>query len=146
MTLSLFTNTSERNSIDKILNNIASLEGTLKIGTSIINPVIIVSDLSVWAMRVCNYANIPEFGRYYYVNDIKSVGNNLWEITCHVDVLSTYAQEIRAQVGIIERQENLWNLLLDDPNYKVYQNPQIVVQNFSSGFTEPTFILAVAGG
>ncbi len=79
------------------------------------------------------------------MTDIKSVNNNLWEITARVDVLSTYAIQIRAQTAVIKRQENSWNLYLDDPQFKVYQNPNIVVKNFPNGFSTQNFVLAVAG-
>ena len=116
----------------------------LKEETSIIDPVIkIECDLSNYVN--CNYLTIPEFGRKYFVNNIRSVRNGLVEFSCHVDVLSSFADSIRTNKAIIKRQENKWNLYLNDGTFKVYQNPMVLTKAFPSGFTTQEFVLAVAG-
>ena len=144
MTLTLYKNNSEQNAVTKSLTQVQQLTGTLRNGTSIIDPVILVSDID--NITGVNYCKINEFNRYYFINNIKSVNNNLWELSCHVDVLQSFAIEIRAQSGIVERQENYFNLYLNDGNtFQVYQNPQIATIKFPSGFTDPCFIIAIAG-
>ena len=144
MTLTLYKNNSEQNAVTKSLTQVQTMTGTLRNGTSIIDPVILVSDVS--DISGVNYCKINEFNRYYFINNIKSVNNNLWELSCHVDVLQSYADEIRAQSGIVERQENYFNLYLNDGNtFQVYQNPQIATIKFPTGFTNPCFIIAIAG-
>lgn len=140
----LQTNTSENNKLDKSLTNIATLSGTLKSECSIIDPVIqIEGDISDYTG--CNYCTIDTFGRSYFVQNIRSLRNGLFEISCHVDVLSSFATQIRACTGIINRQENDWNLYLDDGSFKVYQNPVILTKEFPSGFSTQSYVLAVAG-
>ena len=144
MTLTLYKNNSEQNAVTKSLTQIQTMTGTLRNGTSIIDPIILVFDVS--DINGVNYLKINEFNRYYFINNIKSVNNNLWELSCHVDVLQSYADEIRAQSGIVERQENYFNLYLNDGNtFQVYQNPQIATIKFPAGFTNPSFIIAIAG-
>ena len=144
MTLTLYKNNSEQNAVTKSLTQIQTMTGTLRNGTSIIDPVILVSDVT--DISGVNYCKINEFNRYYFINNIKSLNNNLWELSCHVDVLQSYADEIRAQSGIVERQENYFNLYLNDGNtFQVYQNPQIATIKFPAGFTDPCFIIAIAG-
>ena len=60
-------------------------------------------------------------------------------------MLSTYADGVKEQEAVIHRQENNWNLYLDDGLFKTYQNPRIGVTAFPSGFTVQNFVLAVAG-
>ena len=144
MTLTLYKNNSEQNAVTKSLTQVQTMTGTLRNGTSIIDPVILVSDVT--DISGVNYCKIDEFNRYYFINNIKSVNNNLWELSCHVDVLQSFATEIRAQSGIVERQENYFNLYLNDGNtFQVYQNPQIATIKFPAGFTDPCFIIAIAG-
>ena len=112
MTLTLYKNNSEQNAVTKSLTQVQTMTGTLRNGTSIIDPVILVSDID--NITSVNYCKINEFNRYYFINNIKSVNNNLWELSCHVDVLQSFATEIRAQSGIVERQENYFNLYLND--------------------------------
>lgn len=137
-------NRSEQNKLDKTLTTITTLTGTLKTETSIIDPVIIVEG-ALSDLKTCNYCTISEFGRSYFVNNIKSIRNNLIELTCHVDVLTTYKTAIRNNMAICKRQENNWNLYLNDGSFKVYQNPMVLTKLFPSGFTSPQFVLAVAG-
>ena len=137
-------NASEKNKLTKEITNIATVSGTLKNGTSIIDPVIsFEGDLSSFVN--CNYMTITTFGRSYFVNDIRSIRNNVYEISAHVDLLSSFATEIKSNTAIVRRQENMWNLYLNDGIFKTYQNPEIVTKAFPSGFTTQEFVLAVAG-
>lgn len=137
-------NNSEMNRVSKSIDNLFTVSGVLKEDTSIIDPVIkIKCDLS--DVTGCNYLSIPAFGRSYFVNNIRSVVNGLVEFSCHVDVLSSFASEIRGNKAIIKRQENAWNLYLNDGSFKVYQNPIVLTKSFPSGFTTQELVLAVAG-
>ena len=135
---------SEPIRMDKDTDVIDTYSGTLREGTSIIDPVIKI-ECDISDVRRCNYLTIPSFGRSYFVKNIVSVRNDLVEFSCHVDVLSTYATEIRRNTGIVKRQENLWNLYLNDGSLKIYQNPQVVTKEFPSGFSDMQFVLGVAG-
>lgn len=144
MILTLYSNNSENIRMDKQLTEIASLTGTLKEETSVIDPVIIVSDIDSYVTLI-NYAYIQEFKRYYFVTNIHSVRNNLWRLSMHVDVLETYKLDIRENSGIIERNESLYDLQLNDGLFRTRQNPRIVQQVFPSGFNTWNFVLGVAG-
>lgn len=137
-------NKSEQNKLDKTLATITTVSGELKQETSIIDPVFVVEG-NLSDFRNSNYCTISAFNRSYFINNIKSVRNNLIELSCHVDVLSTYKAAIRNNMAICKRQENYWNLYLNDGSFKVFQNPMVLTKLFPSGFTSPQFVLAVAG-
>lgn len=139
------TNSSENNKLDKTLTDISTLTGVLRQETSIIDPVIRVEgNLSEYVNA--NYCTIPEFGRSYFINNIHSIRNGLFEIVCHVDVLTSFKTQIRANSAIIHKSERNWNLYLNDGSLKTYQNPLVYTKKFSSGFPESEyFILGVAG-
>jgi len=138
-------NKSEVNRLSKNTEVIESRQGSLRSESSIIDPVIRLQTDSI-NIANANYMLIPDFGRYYFIKDIVSIRHHLWEISCHVDVISTYADQIRAQTAIIKRQENKYNMYLDDGVFKVYQNPYIITKAFPNGFSTESFVLAVAGG
>lgn len=146
MTVTLQTNSSPEIQLDKTIADVAALTGNLKAETSLIDPVILISgDLEDYA--AVNYMTITEFGRSYFVRGIRSVRNNLVEITGHVDVLTTYKEQIRTNRGITSRQERNWNLYLNDGSLRAYQNPYVTPHPFPSGFASArSFVLAVAGG
>lgn len=144
MNVILQKNTSGRNYLAKNIETLLNVSGYLKESTSIIDPVIKI-ECNLSDLVQCNYMTIPEFGRSYFVNNIRSITADIAEFSCHVDVLSTYAQQIRSNNAIIKRQENRWNLYLNDGSFKVYQNPMVLTKAFPSGFTTQEFVLAVAG-
>lgn len=142
--ITLQINASEKNALDKNITDIVTISGVLKNNTSIINPIIIIEgDLSQFVH--CNYMTIPIFGRSYFINDITSIANNLFEISAHVDVLSSYKNEIRNNTAIIKRQSDKWNLYLNDGSLHVYQNPHVITRSFPSGFNTTELVFAVAG-
>lgn len=138
-------NESERNRVTKTLTAIATVTGVLKDTTSIIDPsFIITGDIADYV--TCNYCTIAVFGRSYYVKDMRSLRNNVFEISCHVDALSSFSAQIKACTGIVQRQETNWNLYLNDGVFKVYQDPIIQVKEFPTDFDPPQYVLAVVGG
>lgn len=140
----LQTNNSEKNKLDKDLATISTISGTLKNETSIIDPIILI-EVDLTNLVNCNYMTIPAFGRSYFVTNIRSIRRNLVEVSAHVDVLSSFATQIRSNVAIVRRQENSWNLYLNDGVFRVYQNPMVLTKEFPTGFSTFEFVLAVAG-
>ena len=137
-------NSSDTNVISKSITDITTVSGTLKEATSILNPVIKIEGS---IPTTCNYMYISEFGRYYYIVDIRSINNDLFEVTGRVDVLKTYETAIKNCEGIVARQETKgnWNLFLDDGSFKTYQQQMITIKKFPHGFNTQSFVLALAG-
>ena len=147
--ITLYNNRSELNKIGKsYVKLVGPVTAVLKDETSIVDPVIILSGVTDANAAACNYIYIENFVRYYFVNDVKSIRNGVWQLTCHVDVLQSFKTGILNQYAIVSRQEKFWNLLINDGEFKIYQNSIIGRVPFASGFTAqtPCYVLAVAGG
>ena len=145
MIIRFYKNLSDRNHVDKNITQIGSnVTGTLRDDCSIINPVIRLEEFTGFDVTECNYAYIVEFGRYYYINNI-TLTNKLYEISMHVDVLMTYRNEIRSNSAVVSRQENAYNLYLQDGVFKTYSQPHIQIAQFPSGFSGNHLIFSVAG-
>lgn len=144
MNVTLFINQSPVNALNKQLTELVSYECRLKDSTSIINPTILLqSELS--NLVTANYCYIPTFHRYYFINDITSVNNSIFEISCHVDVLKSFAAVIYTSQAIIKRQENQYNLLINDGSVRTYADSWTFTKTFPAGFSNPSIILNVAG-
>lgn len=141
----LMTNNSADNVAEKDFTTIDTLTGTLKNETSITNPVIKIEYDG--ALQNVNYFYIPQFQRYYFVSDIRSIRSNIWEISGHCDVLTTAWKlgTLKQCKGITRKQENKWNLMLNDGSFRTYQDPIITTELFPSGFNTFQYVLAVAG-
>lgn len=145
MTIKLYHNDSDKRTVSKTLSNEGSLAGaTIIDDTSILAPRLKVRDNGIIMVQY-NYCYIADFKRYYYITDI-TVSNGYIYIDCKVDVLMSYAAEIRACSGIIKRQESKCNYYLDDEKYKSYEYSRIQTKLFPNGFTTNSFVLTIAGG
>lgn len=148
MRIVLYQNSSEMNRVDKSLTEWQILDGTLRDSCSILEP-----SVTVYLDRVpsfVNYMYIEEFGRYYFITGVTSVVNGLWAISGHVDVLSTYKAQIRTLSAIINRQENQYNLYLDDDKFLVNAQRKMWTKVFPNQLEpatgQPSFVLTIAGG
>lgn len=146
MTIKFYTNLSDKVVVDKNITQLGSdVTGTLREGCSIIDPIIKFEGTIGSNLTTANYCYITEFGRYYYINNIKCVGK-LFEVQMHVDVLMSFKNGIRANTAVISRQEHAYNLYLQDGVFKTYSQPHIQVAQFPNGFSDFEFIFSVAGG
>lgn len=145
MTIDFYNNVSPLNKINKSIgSSLATLQGTLKEETDILNPVILIESAAV---PNYNYAYITEFGRFYNVAPAKSVRTNLWELSMHVDALYTFRAGLLKASCILKRSSDRFNLYLNDPEMKCLQNEWVTCEPFPSGFdrANATFVLALIG-
>ena len=66
-----------------------------------------------------NYCYVPDFKRYYYINGVSAQYNNVYDISCDVDVLMSFKDSILNCRGILERSKNQGNVLIADNNYNI---------------------------
>ena len=144
MQVEIYTNNSADNVVTKNITLLGTLTGTLRKECSMTDPVIEVQGMSNATAAICNYSKIASFGRYYFVKNITLKGN-LWVLTMHVDVLASWQTPLKSLDAVIARNENRYNLYLQDGFFKTYQNPHVSIKPFPGGFTDHTYILAVAG-
>ena len=145
MTIKLYHNDSDKRTVSKTLSNEGSLAGaTIIDDTSILAPRLKVRDNGIIMVQY-NYCYIADFKRYYYITDI-SVSNGYIYIDCKVDVLMSYAAEIRACTGVIARQENVWSGYLDDSENFTNQYNNVSLKAFNTPFSKTlSYILLVNG-
>lgn len=113
MNIILYKNLAESNRLDKTaqLTEIISVNGTLRVNTSITQPVMEVENTSYLN---ANYAYIPEFERYYFITDIVSTNYGLWELHMKVDVLMSFKTQILGLNCLVARNENKYNKYIKD--------------------------------
>lgn len=133
-----------RNKLSKSVTYVKEVTGEFKTGCDVMRPQVLLSD-DVSTYSGCNYIYIADFGRYYYITDIAAVAGNMTQISAEVDVLKTYDSQIRSCSGIVGRNEDEWNLYVNDGVFKCYQNDITGHKVFSSGFSNYHNILIVAG-
>lgn len=116
----------------------ATLSVTLKAPTSVLNPVFVVTgfDLS---------DNYVQWGiRYYFIDDIVIVHNNVAEYHCSTDVLATFKTAIGTSSQYILRSASSYNGAIVDSMYPTMQLRDMQSVNPDSG-TGDLFVFPNAG-
>lgn len=145
MQIVFYQNKSDDRVVTKSLDTVKTLSACeLKRDCSILTPVFLVSG-SVADFADINYCYVADFLRYYYITDIQTAGNGMTQITCRVDVLQSFSSAFLERDAIVARNENEFNLLLDDSEFRLYSNPLVITKNFTGGFSNPCYVLTVAG-
>lgn len=93
-----------------------------------------------------NYIYVKDLHRYYFVDGLELSKNRAY-ITCSIDVLQTYKDEIMTRNVILDRSENKWNNYQKDEEQPRLVYDTLDVQYFNKGpFSNDTLILVTAGG
>lgn len=150
MQISLFTCTAENERVDKTdyISNRFVMDGAFRNESSVVDPIILIEKTNPNEFYY-NYMYIPDFKRWYYINDYKTVRNKLWEIHAHVDVLYTWRASIRECKAVIDKTQDgsLANLYMDDGSFVMDSRKYNKVIPFTTGLsTNGNFILICAGG
>ena len=146
MEIKLYKTSSPRKKLVKELSDGITLVGTLRAQSSVMSPTFTVQDTAVVGY---NYCYIPDFGRWYYINGIDALRSNLYELSLGIDVLMTYAADIRNNYAIVDKVENFgeaFNYINDGSWVNTNRMKQSII-NFANGFNDNgEFILITAGG
>ena len=137
VTINLYMNNSEKNVIGKSLTSVRNLNGTFKQEADMVNLSIQV-DLST--VPNFNYLRVPLFNRYYFVDNIVNIRDDLWEISCHVDVLESFKDTIMSTYGLIERNEFEFNPKIIDHLRVIEQG--VTTEVLTGGMTLETVLNA----
>lgn len=149
MNVILYGTSSDRRKLNKTLTTLNEYNNVVLKDSpnSLTDPTITVGTFSTW--KQCNYMYIAEFGRYYFVNDIRELSGGRIEIVAHVDVLMSNKERIKALKAIINRSSSVANSYLVDGEQGVlnYRNQKILNFPVANKFNQSLqYVLTVAGG
>lgn len=141
MELYLYNTTSEAERLVKVLENEKVLDGTLRDQCSIWSPYIMVQEDDI----VWNYMYIPRFKRYYYIENITAYRQGLFVIEGRIDVLMSYAEEIKKLPAIVDKISGANDIYVDG-NYVV--DSRVVEEKilFDNPFTVENYVLVTMKG
>ena len=145
MNIRLCNNSSEKNKIGKTLTEGVVLTGTLKENTDVISPSITVEGEN---FSEYNYAYIPQFHRYYFIERMEVIRKNLWRLHLQVDVLDSFKTAIKNQhVILCDSEDNGASDYIDGDQWTAKVKTVTDVINFPSGLNESgEYILITVGG
>lgn len=147
MQVKLCNTPSERNIINKYIDEVATVNAVIKGELSVETPVLIL-DYTGDSNNI-NYMVIPELHRTYFINDIIKLTGQRYEIHGKSDVLESFKNDILAMNCIINKQQGATqsNMYLDDGSFVLENKEFNTVINFPNGFNDTgEYILITAGG
>ena len=107
MKIDLYKNTSSENTMDKIITDKKTFEGTLKNTIDIANFSVIFNFFEDW--NDFNYIYIEKLKRYYFVESKKVVNNSLIQYDLIEDVLMSFKDLIKSQNILLNESETAFN-------------------------------------
>ena len=146
MQIKLYKNSSEPERVTKSLSGSITLSGTVRGETNIINPEILIEGSPDDFPSDYNYAYIPEFERYYYINEVTAYRNNVTLLFMHVDVLMSFKDDILSNEAIVDKQALAGNMYLNDGSWVHESREFYTIKSFQNGFNDDgEYILITAG-
>lgn len=144
ITINLYNIDDDNEKIQKSLGTATAFSNcTIKDTTDVTHPVVRIQTSD--NLSHYNYMYIDRYSRYYYIERIETTPTGMWVLHCRCDVLKTYASQILNLDGTVTRSETLWNMYLNDPQYKAYAYRKIVTKKFPTPVSGDCFILMTVG-
>ena len=145
MEVVFYYNLSDDRAINKSLVQPKSFEGVMRDEVNIMNPVVRFENQEI--LRY-NYAYIPEFQRYYSIQDKVCYRQGVWDVSFDVDVLMSFRGDIYNLVAVIDKQSESdnGNEYIDDSSLVTENVMFQTLYDFPDGFNdEGEYILITAG-
>ena len=144
MLMKMYETKSSNNVINKLLENERKFDIRFKDKTDIVNPIVILHSKT---LILSNYAYIPDFHRYYFVDKIELFPNSVYNITLRCDVLESFKDDILASSGFINQQsQNVNKYYNSDYQSEVRKEVDLYKSDVTIPVDVKTTILVTVGG
>lgn len=144
MELNLYKCSDGDNVINKTLTDKFTVNINLKRDVNISAPQIILLNDNGAFFNVFNYAEIPELGRFYFIDSVTSLNNKMESLLLRCDVLETYKADILASKARFMRGVKTGDYINSSIDYSVVKT--ITRIESDKGFSgNPTMILTSVG-
>ena len=120
----------------------ANYDCILKEATSLDHPTFILESSGTFSYNYCKWDD-----RYYFVDDVISRRNNIWEVSCVMDVLATYKSEILASTQYVCYSSYNSSVWLPDTRIPVLKSTKAAMSTSLTGILSNIgcYILTVIG-
>lgn len=89
MVIKIYNNKSNKNIVNKEIEEIQEISFDFKDDSDITNPILILQ-----SYKQGNYCYIPDLNRYYYIDKIDLMNGGFYKLYLEIDVLMSYKDEI----------------------------------------------------
>lgn len=143
MVIKLYKITDTNNTINKTLTNETEYAIKFKGIADIKNPVVLLTSETFLNF---NYAYIPDFERFYFINNIEINPNKIYTLNLSVDVLESFKNDILSSKGMITKQTNINNYYNDSYESEIKKQVDIYKSNVTFDLESKDKVLVTIGG
>ena len=143
MIMKMYNTSDSNNTINKTFSNETEFNIKLKGDTSITRPIVVLHSDSI---ILFNYAYIPEFNRYYFIDKIELFPNGIYNISLKVDVLESFKNDIKNSKGLISKQTNINNYYNDGYESEIKKEVDLYKSNVTFELNKKEKVLVTIGG
>lgn len=144
MIVKLYNTKDSNNTINKTLTDETEFKIMFKGQADIINPVV---KLKSKTPILFNYGYIPDFKRYYFINNIIIEPNGIYTLELNVDVLESFKDDILNCYGYIKQSNNINEYYNAGYETEERKETEIFKGDVTLGNSEtPTLIVTTIGG
>ena len=148
MTITLYKSPGERNILNRAMTTVKTLSAVE--ATDVLNietpELLIDRDDSIIGF---DYAHIPIFNRYYFLNSMEVVNGNQFKLYLESDPLESFSAGIDKSPCIARRSANHPNPEIEDPLVVFKNIPEYVTKKCATGFspdgTGHCYVLTLGG-
>lgn len=142
MLMKLYTTKTPNNSIGKVLENETEYNIKFKSKADRTNPVVVLMSET---MIDFNYAYIPDFNRYYFIESIEVTPNKIYNISLRCDVLESFKNDILKSSGFVNQQTTPNKYYNSDYQTEIKKEVDVIKSNVTLDTTKSTILVTIGG-
>lgn len=142
MLMKLYTTKTPNNTIGKVLENETEYNIKFKSQADRTKPVVVLISET---MIDFNYAYIPDFNRYYFVESIEVTPNKIYNISLRCDVLESFKNDILASSGFVNQQTTPNKYYNSDYQTEIKKEVDVIKSNVTLDTTKSTILVTIGG-
>lgn len=142
MLMKLYTTKTPNNTIGKVLENETEYNIKFKSQADRTKPVVVLMSET---MIDFNYAYIPDFNRYYFVESIEVTPNKIYNISLRCDVLESFKNDILESSGFVNQQTTPNKYYNSDYQTEIKKEVDVIKSNVTLDTTKSTILVTIGG-
>lgn len=142
MLMKLYTTKTPNNTIGKVLENETEYNIKFKTKADRTKPVVVLMSET---MIDFNYAYIPDFNRYYFVESIEVTPNKIYNISLRCDVLESFKNDILKSSGFVNQQTTTNKYYNSDYQTEIKKEVDVIKSDVTLDTTKSTILVTIGG-
>ena len=141
----LYQTASDKRMVNKVLTPVLYESGEIW-DCDIMSPSLILDVIPGANFNYLQIIGTPFNARYYFVDNITIMQNDIIKVSCSIDVLMSHNSDIKKETAILARQTNLSNLYFNDPDLPIENRNAVSFKQFPNGLENKAYYYLLIGG